>query len=118
MADTNAAEGTPSRPLARVTSLVWGLVIAIILAFAFFASSLCITLVLAAFLAILIDPVVIWLERAFLPRPISAALVILLGVLVLGLLGYASYDKATAFVDELPQYTGKIRQIIRPITQK
>ena len=118
MAEPNPSEGTHSRPLARVTSLIWVVVIAIILAFAFFASSLCITLLLAGFLAILADPLVIRLEKLRLSRTISAAFVVLAGVILVAVAGYASYDRATAFIDALAEYAGKIRAITRPLTQR
>src|SRR2546421_3327712 len=118
MTESNPTEGAHSRPLARVTSLIWVVVIAIILAFAFFASSLCITLLLAAFLAILADPVVMRLERWHFPRTLAAASVVLSGVLVLALVGYASYDRANSFIDSLPQYTTKIRSMMWPFIQR
>jgi predicted PurR-regulated permease PerM len=118
MAEPNPTESPHSRPLARVTSLIWIVVIAIVLAFAFFASSLCITLLLAAFLAILADPVVTRLERLHFPRTLAAASVVLVGVLFVALVGYASYGRATSFVDSLPEYTGKIRSAMRPLIQR
>ena len=50
-----------------------GILLAI--AFCFFASSICIAVVLAAFMAILADPAVQFLERLRIPRYLAAALV-------------------------------------------
>jgi predicted PurR-regulated permease PerM len=94
------------------------IVIAIILAFSFFASSLCITFLLAGFLAILIDPIPTTFERWHIPRVLSSAVVIALGISVLALVGYASYGKASILVDDTPQYMDRIREAIKPLTQK
>ena len=45
-----------SRLLSRIAWLLWVIVLVLLMAFCFFASSFCITLLLAAFLAILVDP--------------------------------------------------------------
>jgi hypothetical protein len=45
--------------------------------FGYYASSICITVVLAGFLAILFDPVVVVLERLHLPRSLVAAGIVL-----------------------------------------
>lgn len=111
-------ENIPRRPLARVTSLLWVIVIAIALAFGFFASSLCITFLLAAFLAIVVDPVVTVLQRFCASRGLSAAIVILVGTLLAAGLSYASYDKVDSFIDSLPQYAEKIRVFIKPLTDR
>jgi predicted PurR-regulated permease PerM len=72
-----------------VHRLTW-ISIAAAIAFCFFASSICITLVLAAFLSILVNPVVRALEKLRLPRSFAAALVILAGMIGFGLLLYGS----------------------------
>ena len=101
-----------------MVSLLWVVVIAIIFAFCFFASSVCITLLLAAFLAILAEPLVSRLENWNLPRALSAALVVLMGMLLLGLIAYASYDKADQFIENFPSYAGRIRSALKPLTEK
>jgi predicted PurR-regulated permease PerM len=111
-------EATRTRPVARMVSLLWVIVIAIIFAFCFFASSVCITLLLAAFLAILAEPLVARLENWNLPRPASAALVVLAGLFLLGGLIYVSYDKADRFAEDFPIYAGKISNALEPITEK
>lgn len=113
----------PARPLSRemlrrIASLLWVIVVAILLAFGFFASSLCITLLLSAFLAILIDPLITRLERWHVPRLLSSAFLVIFGLLVLGLMTYAYYGKAVALVDEVPQYAWRIRKAVSPLSQK
>ena len=103
--------------LRRIASLLFILVAGLLTVFGYYASSLCITVVLAAFLAILIDPVVVLLEKLHLPRSVAAATVVLAGMSLIGLLGYGLYGKTIGFVEEIPVYTAKIRQTIGPISR-
>src|ERR1700688_2491910 len=118
MSDSARILRRESRLPRRAVALLWVMVIAIGLAFAFFASSLCITFLLAGFLAILLDPIPTNLERWHIPRQPSTALVLVSGVLLLGFLGYASYGKASELFGSLPQYAERIREAIKPLTQK
>jgi predicted PurR-regulated permease PerM len=114
----NADDGSRERLLGRITALLWVVVIALAVTFFYFASSLCITILLAAFLAILAEPLVALLERLQLPRSASAALVIVLGMILVSATLYVFYDRGAAFIDTLPQYTDKIRRAIEPVTKK
>jgi predicted PurR-regulated permease PerM len=107
-----------SRLLSRIAWLLWVLVLVLLMAFCFFASSFCITLLLAAFLAILVDPVVTHLERWRVPRAVSAATIIVTGMLFFCFLTYASYNRISDLVDAMPQYADQIRDAIRPLSQK
>ncbi len=98
--------------------MLGGILVLLIVAFCFFASSICITVILAAFLAILADPAVRALERLWIPRFFAASLVVLTGVLACGLLIYESYDKLTDFSDEFPLYMTRIADAISPISRK
>jgi predicted PurR-regulated permease PerM len=104
--------------LPRLATLLWIIVIAILVAFAFFASSLCITVLLAAFVAILIDPLISRLERWHVPRTLSSALVLILGMLAVGVFSYTYYGKAAAAVDEIPKYAWRIRQAVEPLSKE
>jgi predicted PurR-regulated permease PerM len=95
-----------------------GILILLTLAFCFFASSICITVILAAFLAILVDPAVRTLERLWIPRFIAAGLIVLTGVLACGFVIYESYGKLTDFSDEFPSYVSRIGDAISPISRK
>src|SRR4249920_993711 len=66
--------------LRRIASLLFILVAGLLTVFGYYASSLYITVVLAAFLAILFDPVVVLLEKLHLPRSVAAATVMLAGM--------------------------------------
>ena len=83
--------------------------------FGYYASSICITVVLAGFLAILFDPLVVKLERLHIPRSAAAAGIVLAGIGLIGLLGYALYGRAMSFAEELPVYASTIQQTIAPI---
>jgi len=104
--------------LRRIATLLFILVTGLLTVFAYYASSLCITVVLAAFLALLFDPVVVKLEKLHLPRGVAAAAVVLVGIGLIGLLGYKLYGRAITFAEELPAYTSKIQQTIEPISRK
>ncbi len=106
------------RLLSRIAWLLWVIVLALMLAFCFFASSFCITLLLAGFLAILVDPVVTYLERWHVPRSASAGLMIIVGMLLFCSLTYASYNRISDIVKTMPQYAERIREVIKPLNQK
>jgi predicted PurR-regulated permease PerM len=107
-----------SRLLSRIAWLLWAIVLGLLMAFCFFASSFCITLLLAAFLAILVDPLVTNLERLHVPRSVSAATIIVSGMLFFCFLTYSSYNRVSNLVDAMPQYADRIRDAIRPLSQK
>ncbi len=106
------------RLLSRIAWLLWVIVIVLLMAFCFFASSFCITLLLAAFLAILVDPVVTRLERWRIPRSASAGIIVIAGMLFFCFLTYSSYNRISDLMDAMPQYAEHIRDAIRPFTQK
>ena len=106
------------RLLRRISTLLFLLVAGMLTVFGYYASSICITVVLAAFLAILFDPLVVKLEKLRLPRGAAAAAVVLGGMGVVGLLGQQLYGRALTFAEELPVYTSKIQQTLEPISRK
>jgi predicted PurR-regulated permease PerM len=104
--------------LSRIAILLFVLVAGLLTLFGYYASSICITVVLAGFLAILFDPVVVTLEKLHLPRSLAAAAIVLAGVGLIGLLGYLFYGRAMSFAEELPVYAAKVQQTIEPISRK
>jgi hypothetical protein len=104
--------------LRRIAILLFMLVAGLLTVFGYYASSICITVILAGFLAILFDPVVVILEKLHLPRGVAAAGIVLAGMSLIGLLGYALYGRAMSFAEELPVYTSKVQQTIEPISRK
>src|ERR1051326_7881820 len=89
---------TSDRLLRRIATLLFLLVAGMLTVFGYYASSICITVVLAAFLAILFDPMVVKVEKLRLPRGVSAAVVVLAGMGLIGLLGHELYGRAATFV--------------------
>jgi AI-2 transport protein TqsA len=118
MNNHNADDASRDRLLGRITALLWVVVIALAVTFFYFASSLCITILLAGFLAILVEPAVALLDKLHVPRTASAALVVVFGMILVSATFYVFYEKGVAFVDTLPQYAGKIRKAVEPITSK
>lgn len=114
----SSTEILQSRLLSRIACLLWAIVLVLLMAFCFFASSFCITLLLAAFLAILVDPLVTSLERLHIPRSVSATTIIVSGMLFFCFLTYSSYNRVSNLVDAMPQYADRIRDAIRPLSQK
>jgi predicted PurR-regulated permease PerM len=104
--------------LRRIAALLFILVAGLLTVFGYYASSICITVVLAGFLAILFDPLVVQLEKLRLPRGVAAAGIVLAGMGLIGLLGHGLYGRAMTFTEELPVYTSKIQQAIEPISRK
>jgi predicted PurR-regulated permease PerM len=109
---------TSDKLLRRIATLLFLLVAGMLTVFGYYASSICITVVLAAFLAILFDPVVLRLENLRLPRGLSAAIVVLAGMGLIGLLCHELYGRAMGFAEDLPAYTSKIQQTLEPIGRK
>jgi predicted PurR-regulated permease PerM len=104
--------------LARIALSLRLVVIFIVVAFCFVASSVCLTLLLSVFLAILVDPAVSYLYRWRVPRSLAAAFIILLFMAGMGFGVAASYNKGLEFVDELPQFNARISDAIRPLSDK
>jgi len=116
MLDSSAVPPKP-HSFRKLTVFLRIIVLAILVAFGYFASWLCITFLLAGFLAILLDPIPTALESWHVPRTVSSALVVLLGMAVVGLLLYTSYGKASSFVDSVPQYASRVRDAITPVSR-
>ncbi|HUN63766.1 MAG TPA: AI-2E family transporter [Candidatus Sulfotelmatobacter sp.] len=107
-----------NRWLAEIVFLLWVLALALVVVFCYFESSLCITLLLASFLAIVVDPLIMYFERWRIPRMVSSAVVILAGTAIVVSLAYASYHQVSDVVDDMPEYARRVGEIIKPITRK
>lgn len=103
------------KTIATFLGLIFG---AIVLTFCFFASSLCITILLSAFLAILVDPLVVRAAKIGLGRALASGIIVLCFMLLAGTLTYVLYTKASAFADEFPNYSYRIRQALAPFVSK
>jgi predicted PurR-regulated permease PerM len=107
-----------NRWLGQIVFLLWILALSLILAFCYFASSLCITLLLAAFLAIVVDPLIMYFESWRISRTASAAVLIVTGTVLIATLAYMFYRQVSDVVDDLPQYARRVAQVIAPINKK
>jgi predicted PurR-regulated permease PerM len=94
------------------------LVAGLLTVFAYYASSFCITIVLAAFLEILVDPLVVMLEKLRLPRGVAAWVVVLAFIALIGLLVHDLYRRGPSFAEQLPVYTWKLQHAIEPIIRQ
>jgi predicted PurR-regulated permease PerM len=109
----------PEQQWLKQIALFLGLILGtIVLAFCYFASSLCITIVLSAFLAILADPLVVRVAKIGLGRVLASGLVVLCFMLLAGTLTYVLYNRASAVADEFPSYASRIRQAVAPLISK
>jgi predicted PurR-regulated permease PerM len=102
----------------RIASLLWVVVIGLIITFCYFASSLCITLLLSAFISILVDPAVSFFEKFRIPRASSAGALVLSGMLLFGLLFYGASVKFSAFVESFPASAERVRGMVAPLSDK
>ena len=103
------------KTIATFLGLIFG---TIVLTFCFFASSLCITILLSAFLAILVDPLVVRAAKIGLGRALASGIVVLCFMLLAGTLTYVLYTRASAFADEFPNYSYRIQQALAPFVSK
>jgi predicted PurR-regulated permease PerM len=97
---------------------LWIMAISLILAFCYFASSLCITVLLASFLSIVVDPLITYFERWRISRMLSSAVVIIAGTALIATFVYGSYRQVSTAIDELPQYARQVGEAIAPLTRK
>ncbi len=109
------ATDTPRRHHWSLTLLGIGLIIA----FAYYGESVLAVLFFSILLSFVLDPLVEILGiHLRLPRALAALIaVVLMMVLVYGI-SYASYSRAIAFVDTVPQYSQKIRSMLKPFRQQ
>lgn len=114
----NANGAMSERTLKRVSVFLGLILMALLTAFCFVASVPCITVVVAAFLAILVDPLVVRLEKAYLGRSLAAGIVVVCGMVLIGFLAYSAYQKADAFANALPSYALQIRHALTPAISK
>jgi len=109
MIDTNVE--TPSVTSAASASLKI-LAAVVVITCIHVASSILIPLVCSLFLAFILDPGVVLLERAHLPRWLAALLMVLLTLGLVYLLGYLAYDRIMAFIGVLPRVAATMEQFV------
>ncbi len=85
---------------------------AIVFACLSYASSIIITFICAVFIAFVLEPGVRLLERIRVPRWIGSLVVVFLMLAAFYLAGYLLYDRAASFLEDLPKFAERIKQII------
>ena len=112
------AEPGSTNVLNRIAMLLWCLVVGLVIAFCYFASAFCVTLVLACLLSILLDPLVSFFERWHLPRALTAPGLIIAGMVSLGWSAFALATPISQVTENLPYYADEVRDKIAPITEE
>src|SRR5215470_16764865 len=93
--------------------------IGMIIVFAYYGESVLAVLFFSILLSFVLDPLVelfgIYLR---LPRGLAALIAVILLLALLYGITYASYSRAIVFMDTVPQYSQKIRSILKPFRQQ
>jgi len=84
--------------------------ITLILGICYWAETVLAVTLVSVLLAFILAPVVDLLMRLRLPRGVAAAIAVLLLMSSIALLVYFSANQASVFLQDLPKYSGKIRQ--------
>jgi predicted PurR-regulated permease PerM len=84
----------------------------------YYGRAFCITLVISVILAFLLEPFVLLLMRARLPRAGAAFLVCTLTLVLLYSLGFLIVTQLADFTDELPYYSQRVNQIVDNVAER
>jgi predicted PurR-regulated permease PerM len=98
-------------------TLVWLSLLATVTAM-FLAKALLVPMLLAAFVALSLNPLVASLSRRWLPRALVALLVMLAGVTAVALVGAAVVEPAQRWVDRAPEAVRLLAPKMRAVTQQ
>jgi predicted PurR-regulated permease PerM len=104
--------------LRKISAFLAVIVIAVVFAFCYFASSFFLTIILASLLAILIDPLIDYSERLGIERSVSSALFVVVVMALLGGATYWFYTRLSTLPETLPTYTVALKRVIQPLSQK
>jgi predicted PurR-regulated permease PerM len=93
--------------------------IGLIIAFAYFGESVLAVLFFSILLSFVLEPLVELLAiHLRLPRALGSMIAVIILLAMLYGISYASYSRAIAFVETVPQYAQKIRSILKPFRQQ
>jgi len=109
MIDSNVE--TPSVTSAAATSLRI-MAAVVVIGCIYVASSILIPLICSLFFAFILDPGVVLLERARLPRWLAALIMVMASLAVVYLLGYAVYDRFVALMGVMPKVATAVDRIV------
>jgi predicted PurR-regulated permease PerM len=110
-----AAGPSPARSPVSSQVLV---TIFVVLAACYFAEMVFVVILVSILLAFIVAPMVDFLERFRLSRPLAALIVMLTLLAIIYGLTYYSFSKATDFIDDLPKYSSRIRHTLARFKQK
>ncbi len=114
----NSESPSEAHSLRKISAFLAVIVIAVVFAFCYFASTFFLTIILASILAILIDPIISLGERWKISRAISSALVVVVVMAILGVGLFWTYTRLSDLPESLPTYTSALKRVIRPLNQK
>jgi predicted PurR-regulated permease PerM len=77
----------------------------------YFAKLVFIVTFVSLLLAFVLEPLTRWFERIRLPRAIAALLAVLVFLAALYAVAYVSYSKALDFANDLPKYSGELKEL-------
>jgi predicted PurR-regulated permease PerM len=83
--------------------------VAVILGLCYYAEAVLVVMLVSILLAFVLAPVVDFLTRLHLPRAMASAVAVLMLLVFLAGIVNFSYNQATTFAEDLPKYTGRIR---------
>jgi predicted PurR-regulated permease PerM len=106
-------EAKPAQTVATLSLRI--IALAIVFASVYFASSIVITLICSILIAFTLEPAVVLLERARVPRWLGSMLMVLLALAVTYVVAYLIYDRAATFMQDLPKLAARIKQIVAHI---
>ena len=82
----------------------------VVLFFCYTAELVLAVLLLSVLLAFILSPVTAFFQTLRLPRSLASAIAVVLLLTLVCVATYVSYSQATSFVQDLPKYSGKIRE--------
>lgn len=106
---TETRIGTPSTSPASASIRI--IAIAVLFGCIYYASSVVITLTCSILIASVLEPGVKGMERLRVPRWLASLIMVLLMLAAAYLVIYVIYDRAQAFLDELPKLVAKLKQL-------
>lgn len=77
-----------------------------------------VVLLVSILLAFILAPIAQFLEQFRLPRSLASLVPVVVLLAIVGGITYLSYNQAASFVQNLPQYSGKIREELGHLRQK
>jgi predicted PurR-regulated permease PerM len=90
----------------------------VVLFFVYTAELVLAVLLFSVLLAFILSPVVAFLQTLRLPRALASAIAVVLLLTLVSSATYVSYSQAASFVQDLPKYSGKIREELGKLRQK